>query len=297
MEDVCEWEDDRLAALLPMPDAQANKYSRGRLVVVAGSARYPGAACLAAAAGQRAGAGYTECVCAPESVGVLRAYRASLVVRSWEGLSTADLPASAPGKPVAYVVGPGFDAADAECVRLALSVLENAAAPVLVDGGALGALSTSKGRRLLEHRFACGFPTVATPHGGEAARLARALDLPVDDQAELARLLSLAYGLVACVKGPDTFVSDGEDVVAVRRGSAALAKAGTGDVLAGIAGALLAQGLAPVDAAVLAVTLHAEAGCLAAARFTDVSVIPEDVVEAVPDAIKKIANAGGRSVG
>ncbi len=288
MADVREYGADELVALLPLPADDANKYTRGRLVVVAGSARYPGAACLAACAGQRAGAGYTEVVCAPEAVDLVRSCRSSLVVRSWLGWGAADLPADAPGKPVAFALGPGFDAEDAACTRNAYLVLKHADAPVLVDGGALAALSTPKGRRLLKRRFVRGLPTVVTPHGGEAARLAEPFGLPTDDPAGLARLVALAYGVVAVVKGPDTFVSDGDDVVAVRCGTPALAKAGTGDVLAGVLGAFLAQGLEPTDAAVLAATLHALAGRCASVRRTDIGVVAEDVVEALPEAVSAL---------
>ena len=215
MADVREYGADGLVALLPLPAADANKYTRGRLVVVAGSARYPGAACLAACAGQRAGAGYTEVVCAPEAVDLVRSCRSSLVVRSWLGWGAADLTADAPGKPVAFALGSGFDAEDAACMRNAYLVLKHAEAPVLVDGGALAALSTPKGRRLLKRRFVRGLPTVVTPHGGEAARLAEPFGLSTDDPAGLARLIALAYGVVAVVKGPDTFVSDGDDAAAV----------------------------------------------------------------------------------
>lgn len=151
-------------------------------------------------------------------------------------------------------------------------------------------LASDKGRRLMRRRFVNGWPTVITPHAGEAARLAAPLDLPTDDPERLARLLALAYGAIAVVKGPDTFISDGDEVVRVTEGTAALAKAGTGDVLAGMLGALLAQGLDPVDASVLAVTLHARAGRIAADRLTAISVTAEDVVAAIPLAIRSVAD-------
>lgn len=285
MEDVREYTLDDLAKLVPVPDRRANKYTRGCLVVVAGCAQYPGAACLAACAGQRAGAGYTEVFCAPEAVDVVRACRSSLVVRSWASISAVPVFQSTPEKPVACVVGPGFAAEDEECARLTHWVLEHIQAPVLVDGGALDALATVQGRALLARRVEHGLPVVVTPHGGEAARLARPLNLPMGDQGELARRIANAYQVVAVVKGSDTFVSDGEEVVAVRLGTPALAKAGTGDVLAGMLGAFLAQGVAPVDASVLTATLHAQAARLASARLTDVCVVPEDVIEALPGAV------------
>lgn len=286
------YDAERLAALLPGPASDVHKYSRGRLVVIGGAAAYPGAACLAAAASQRMGAGYTEVLCAPESVSAVRAFRPSLVVRSWEALPPSSFAAARSGRPVAYAVGSGFDAADdaSEAKRLVHRALKHAHAPLLVDGGGLATLASDKGRRLMRRRFVNGWPTVITPHAGEAARLAAPLELPTDDQGELARLLALAYGAIAVVKGPDTFISDGDEVVRVDEGTAALAKAGTGDVLAGMLGALLAQGLNPFDASVLAVTLHARAGRLAADRLTAISVIAEDVVAMIPAAIRSVAD-------
>ena len=132
-------------------------------------------------------------------------------------------------------------------------------------------------------------PTVITPHAGEAARLAAPLALPTDDPAQLALLLSQAYGVTAMVKGPVTYISDGETIVRMSDGTSALAKAGTGDVLAGMAAALLAQGLVPVDACVLAAALHARAARAAAKRLTSICVTAEDVVAAIPEAIASLS--------
>ena len=90
------------------------------------------------------------------------------------------------------------------------------------------------------------------------------------------------------MKGPVTYASDGDEIVRMAHGTPALAKAGTGDVLAGLVGALLAQGANALDAAVLGAELHARAGRVAAARLTDVAVIAEDVLEAVPRAIAEL---------
>lgn len=289
-ENLREYPDHKLAALVPLPADDANKYSRGTLTAVVGSERYPGAACLAAAASQRAGAGYTEVVTHAAAVNIVRAWRPSLVVRPRSALSEA-LASARAGKPRAYLVGSGFDAQDAESASLTLSVLEGTRAPVVVDGGGLDALVGEEGRRLLLRRRDEGCATVITPHAGEAARLARPLGLPADDPCALSRALSRALGVVALVKGPITYASDGEQVARMAHGTPALAKAGTGDVLAGVAGALLAQGLDALDAAVLAAELHARAGRAAAARLTDVAVTAEDVVEALPSAIAELLGA------
>ena len=338
MQRTRKYSSEQLAGLLPFPAAKANKYTRGKATLVVGSAEYPGAACLAARAAERMGAGYTEVACAPESVAAVRAASASLVVRDWSdlvayseidpderGVGVPQLPNSAAASttalqlqtimaarptrlaprpsvlgpaapasrnhPCAFLVGSGFNAADPLSETLTCTVLGGAATAVVVDGGGLAALATPEARLILRQRFVDGVPTVITPHLGEAARLAAALDLPTEDPAHLTKLLSLAYGVIAMVKGPDTFVSDGGAVYRMSGGTAALAKAGTGDVLAGMTCALLAQGLEPVDACMLAATLHARAGAAAAERLTDICVAAGDVIDALPEAIRELLKA------
>ena len=274
---------------LPQPAADANKFSRGKLELVAGSARFPGAAALAARASQRMGAGYTEIVCAPESVVPVWLASPALVVRSWEDWSAAALPASRPGKPFAVCVGPGFDAEDAAEADLLFEVLEAAHCPVIVDGGALSFLCQKRALRYLERRFVEGLETVITPHGGEAARLVDAWELDASLQgAELAQALARAFGVVVALKGPVTYLADDERVLAMDEGTPALAKAGTGDVLAGMVGALLAQGAPAFDAVACAALLHARAGRAAAEALTDIGVAADDVVESIPAAIRTL---------
>lgn len=321
---VVEYNTLQLASLLPIPSSQTNKYDRGKLVLVGGSESYPGAACLAAAAAQRMGAGYVLVYCAPESAGVLRSARSSVVAKSWnvperllvegrteeERLALASNPealffaGASPEHPLACVLGPGIDATcSQDCERMA-RVLEAmpCQVPLLVDGGALTALAARPGfADWLRVRMAQGGATVLTPHAGEAARLARAVGLePVDcyapdaDQARFAQLLANEYGSTVLLKGPNTFLAvaaeaqpnpDDPLVMVLREGTAALAKAGAGDVLAGMVGALLAQGLPAADAAALGSALHAQAGVQAAYTLTTICVTPEDVVESIPAAV------------
>ncbi len=317
----------QLSELLPAPAASVSKYTRGKAVLVAGCADYPGAACLAACAAQRCGAGYVEVACAPESVAQVRHASPSLVVRPWtelaayskldpdeRGIGAPQTPVgdtssqllqhailaarpsrlaprprvlgpSSPKNPLAFLVGSGLDRADPLSASLTCAVLAGTSAPVVVDGGGLDALSTTEGRLILRQRFVDGCTTIITPHAGEAARLAGALDLPIDDDALLSRLLSLAFGVVVMLKGPDTFVSDGDEVYRMALGTPALAKAGTGDVLAGMTCALAAQGMGAIDACMLASSLHAKAASAASKRLSDICVIPTDVIEAIPQAV------------
>ena len=272
-----------IAELHPAEDA--NKYTRGKLTVVAGSARYPGAAALAARASQRMGAGYTEVITAAEAVDVVRLASSSFVVRSFGEWSPKKALVAKEGKPCAVCMGPGFEGSDDEAA-LVVRVLKRAARPVLVDGGGLAALGAAKALKQLSKRAEQNLPTVITPHGGEAARLAKPFSLPVDDPEQLAAGLSLALHAIVVLKGPVTYVADGKRVEAMREGTPALAKAGTGDVLAGMIGALLAQGVDSFEAALAGAGLHARAGKAAAGRLTDIAVTAEDVIEAIPEALQ-----------
>lgn len=282
-----------LAALAPWPDPQANKYTRGKLSLVAGAAAYPGAACLAGAAAERAGAGYTEVFCAGESLLAVRSFRPSLVARDWREWHPARQEARRADRTGACVIGCGFDG-DARQRELVAETVRAATGPVLIDGGAIGLMADTAGQRLARERAERGVgPLVLTPHGGEAARLARGAELEgALGGPELAVGLARAYRALIVLKGPITFIADAQGIVeTMDRGTAALAKAGTGDVLAGIIGALLAQGLAPRDAAALGCALHAEAGRAAAQELTEICVSAEDVIAALPQAVRAIVGA------
>lgn len=276
------------ASLVPIPAPDAHKYSRGKAVVVAGSSPYPGAACLSACATQLAGAGYTQVFTSKRNKMLVQAFRPSLVVKSFAAFDVAAaLPAGSKG---AFVVGPGFDSADSEAEGITRRVLKQAKAPVLVDGGALTFLSAPKMRKILRQRFERGCVTVLTPHSGEAARLTApfSLDLSAMPQEEAAYSLALCYGAVVVLKGPDTVIASAERNRKVTEGTAALSKAGTGDVLAGVIGGFLAQGLDAFDAAHLGVYVHAQAGNVAAEQKGIVSTCAEDVLWAIPDALKPL---------
>lgn len=279
------WGDDALRAAFPIPSSDSNKYTRGVLTVVAGCARYPGAACLASYAGQRMGAGYTEVVTCKAARQAILSTHPSMVLHDLKSWRPMDLRSNEHGARHALCVGPGFDPADEELCDLALELLEMTQVPVLVDGGALAALGSLDAARLLIGRRVHRVPTVLTPHQGEALRLAHALNLNTSEPARLSLLLAASTECIVAVKGPNTYISDGDRIVPVLEGTAALAKAGTGDVLAGMIAALLAQGVDAFSATVLGCTLHARAGVSAAERLTEVGVTPEDVIEYVPAAV------------
>ncbi|KJY39985.1 NAD(P)H-hydrate epimerase [Streptomyces sp. NRRL S-495] len=221
-----------VAALLPVPGAESDKYRRGVVGVAAGSARYPGAALLAVAGALRGGAG------AVRYVGTA----AEEVVRCFpETLVTEGGPAGA-GRVQAWVVGPGGGEGAGRALAEALA----ADVPVLVDADGLTELARL-GPGALAGRTA---PTLLTPHTGEAARLLAGAGGDGGTRSEQAR---------PPAADPPPASGRGYAQGAVRvnpTGTAWLATAGSGDVLAGLAGSLLAAGLSAPDAAAVAAYLH-----------------------------------------
>ncbi|MFJ9245961.1 NAD(P)H-hydrate dehydratase [Streptomyces sp. NPDC101776] len=234
-----------VAALLPVPGAESDKYRRGVVGIAAGSGRYPGAAVLAVAGALRGGAGAVRYV-GPAADAV--------IARFPEVLVSEGGPLKA-GRVQAWVVGPGAgDDASAvgEVVTADVPVLIDADGLRLVDAGAV------RGR---------GAPTLMTPHAGEAAALLGVARGEVEGaRLESVRELAGRYGATVLLKGSTTLVADsGGGVVRVNStGTGWLATAGSGDVLSGLAGSLLAAGLSAFDAGSVGAYLHGLAGRLAA---------------------------------
>ncbi|MGF1426388.1 NAD(P)H-hydrate dehydratase [Kitasatospora sp. LaBMicrA B282] len=263
-----------LAALLPVPGTESDKYRRGVLGVLAGSERYPGAALLAVAGALHGGAGAVRYQGRPAE---------EVVRRHPEVLLTT-------GRVQAWVVGPGSGDDTPEALDDALA----SEVPVLVDADGLTELAR-RGPAALAGRTA---PTLLTPHAGEAARLLG--DGTTADRVAAARLrhareLAARYGATVLLKGSTTVVARPDGTARVNpTGTAWLATAGSGDVLAGLAGALLAAGLPPFDAAPAAAYLHGLAGRLAAGA-PGAPITAQEVAAALPAAWRD-AVQGGRAV-
>jgi hydroxyethylthiazole kinase-like uncharacterized protein yjeF len=239
-----------VARLLPVPSGESDKYRRGVVGIVAGSARYPGAAVLAVAGALRGGAGAVRYV-GPGGDAVIARYPETLV---HEG------PPSKAGRVQAWAVGPGLGG-DPEVASEVADLLASADVPVLIDADGLRLLDASAVR-------ARTAPTLLTPHAGEAAALL-GVDRAEVESGRLAAVRELAsrYGATVLLKGSTTVIAGPDPATPVRvnaTGTPWLATAGTGDVLTGLSGSLLAAGLAPRDAASAGAYLHGLAARLAA---------------------------------
>ncbi|MEU9835448.1 NAD(P)H-hydrate dehydratase [Streptosporangium sp. NPDC048047] len=262
-----------VALMLPRPGVESDKYRRGVVGVAAGSHLYTGAAVLAVGGAVRAGAGMVRYAGPAEPVAQVRARWPEVVITPLEpGEGIGEV-----GRVQAWVLGPGLGTGP-EALAVARSVLASDV-PVLVDADGLTLVA---GNRSLLRRSA---PVLITPHAGELSRLLGVPRSRIEARrSEYARRAADELGVTTLLKGSTTVVAEDERPVRINlTGSPWLATAGTGDVLAGVAGALLAAGLGPYDAASCAAYLHGLAG-----RNGPVSAW--DVLEGVPEAVREVTD-------
>ena len=255
-----------VAGLVPRPGPRDDKYTRGVVGVAAGSSIYPGAGVLSTGSAVRGGAGM-----------VRYAGGAAEHVRSrWpEAIVTEGKPSEA-GRVQAWVVGPGIGIDDA-AAGLLRDVLGQDV-PVLVDADGLTLLAREP--ELVRSRTA---PTVLTPHDREFERVAGPVGA---DRVGAARRAAAELGVTMLLKGDATVVASPDGVAYVNpTGTPWLATAGSGDVLSGLGGALLAGGVEPTLAAAVAVYLHGLAGSIAAGGA---STSATGVLDALPDALRTV---------
>ena len=252
---------------LAPPTAADHKYTRGMVAVVGGPMR--GAATLAAGAAQRAGAGYVL-LAGQDDGGALA------LVRRVPAGSAALAEMLADRRIGATVIGPGLGRDDE--ARSKLGIALRAGRPLVIDADALTLLADNGPETLA----ALPHPPILTPHEGEFARLFG--DLP-GSKADRARAAAARSGAIVLLKGADSVVAHPDGRAAIAAPAPAwLASAGTGDVLAGIAAAMVARGLAPFEAAEAALWLHAEA-----ARRAGPGLIADDLLPRLSGALAACA--------
>jgi hydroxyethylthiazole kinase-like uncharacterized protein yjeF len=240
---------DDVAAWLPTRAVDRHKW-RAAVLVMAGSPGMTGAAELVAAAAQRAGAGMVR-IGSPGAADPARPVEAvglALPAQDW-----ATVALEAADRCTAIVIGPGLGRSGDTHSQL-VELLRSTSLPAVVDGDGLALLGRDAGDVLADRQG----PVVLTPHDGEFAALTGGS--PGPDRLAAARSLAAATGAVVLLKGSVTVVADpAGEVRVVAEGDARLATAGTGDVLSGVIGALLADGVPALDAAAAGAWLHARA--------------------------------------
>jgi hydroxyethylthiazole kinase-like uncharacterized protein yjeF len=268
-------------ALFPEPSLSGHKYDRGHAVIVSGPFWSTGAARLAARGALRAGAGLVTIASPREALAINAAANLAIMVRPVDGAKELEA-FLADRRLNAVALGPGLGVGEATCglVQTALAGERG----VVLDADAITSFAAHP-QRLADALVARGQrPTILTPHEGEFARYFGALDarMKAGSKLERARRAAEATGATVLIKGADTVVAsvDGRASIA-GNAPAYLATAGAGDVLAGMAAGLLAQGMPAFEAASAAVWLHG-----AAAGEVGPGLISEDLPEALPRVLR-----------
>ena len=265
----------------PVPTAQGHKYSRGHAVVVSGRLATTGAARLAARGALRAGAGLVTIASPSEAVSVNAAASLAVMVRPVDG--SAELADFLSDKRRnAVVLGPGGGVGQAMREQVEAALRSEAA--VVLDADALTSFLPGALAELIAQRG--GQNVVLTPHAGEFARLFKTIaeDVNVPAKLEKVREAARTSGVVVLLKGADTVVASPDGRASIADNAPPyLATAGSGDVLAGLIGGLLAQGMPAFEAASAAVWLHGEA-----ANEFGPGLIAEDLPEALPAVYRRL---------
>jgi hydroxyethylthiazole kinase-like uncharacterized protein yjeF len=286
---------------VPRRGRESTKFAAGAVLVCGGSLGLTGAPCLASESAQRAGAGYVTALI-PASLNLVFEQRLleamSVPLPDEDGAlqpAALDTILSRCARAGALTLGPGIGRAEAtqELVR---AVATGAPIPLLLDADGLFAYSGT-----LSQLAARDAPTVLTPHAGELGRLLERESSEIEaHRLSAVREAATTAQAIVVLKGDDTIVCAPDGRAAVSRGgAAALATAGTGDVLSGVIGAYLSKRMDPFTAACAGVFVHARAGQLAAVEIGDEGVIASDVIGRLPQARAAAADAhsgprGGR---
>jgi hydroxyethylthiazole kinase-like uncharacterized protein yjeF len=281
------------AAAFPRRSRAAHKGDFGHVLVIGGSPGKTGAAVLAANGAFAAGAGLVTIATASSALPlVVASARPEIMTEGLTAASVGPLDRSAAMRAVALagsrgavVLGPGLGAEPAT-QAFVREVIRECAAPIVVDADALNALTGDIAADFVRRDR----PTVLTPHPGEMARLVGSTPAEVQQRRlETARSVAASTGAVVVLKGQRTLIAEGDGRVAVNpTGNPGMATAGTGDVLAGIVGALLARGADAWTAATSAVYVHGAAGDDAASRLGEESLTASDLIASLPAVLRSL---------
>lgn len=272
---------------LPARAADAHKGDFGRLLLIGGSRGMSGAISLAGMAALRAGAGLVRLAtadeCQPIVAGLHPAYMTLALPSDRRGRIShraIDVILAAGESADVLALGPGLGRSPGLDL-LVTRLYREIAAPMVVDADALNAIA-ARNTPLGEHRG----PRILTPHPGEFGRLVpESNHAPRAEMEKAGERLAVDANLVIVLKGHRTLITDGRESHHNTTGNPGMATGGTGDVLTGVIAALLGQGLNEIAAARLGTHLHGAAGDLAAARLGQVSLLPTDLIDSLPESI------------
>lgn len=276
-----------IRGLLPHRPENSNKGTFGKVLNIAGSKNYIGAAHLSSLSALKIGAGYVSLACPKSIIPIIASTLHEVtfipLTETYEGAISSENKIHDIYEYNVVSIGCGITTND-ETRRFSFNLINelNTTQKVIIDADGINMLANHKGEISLKN-------AIITPHPKELSRL---LNVPVEEivnnREKYARITSQTYECITVLKGYHSIVTNGETILINMTGSSALAKAGTGDVLTGLIAGLLAQRMKPFEAAILGTYIHGLAGDFAAKDLTKYSVLASDVIEYFPLALNSI---------
>jgi len=268
---------------LPVRPAEGHKGLFGRVLIVGGSDDMLGAPVLAGTSALRMGSGLVQIAVPRAILPAALSITPELIGIGLDKSANPSALTKAAALAEAIVLGPGLGQSPQSKARVMRLIRINK--PMVIDADALNILAAQKA-----WPKSLGAQAVLTPHPGEMKRLVKLIgedEIPSDEEARIALAIraSQAFGQVIVFKVHRTIVTNGDRVYVNHTGDSSLSKAGTGDVLSGMIGSLIGQGMERFDAACAAVHLHGRAGEIAGKKLGPRSVLARDVIESIAEAI------------
>jgi hydroxyethylthiazole kinase-like uncharacterized protein yjeF len=283
-------EELNLRLLDPRPP-QAHKGDYGHLFVLAGSPGKTGAAAMICHGALRTGAGLVTLGISASLNPILETKLTEAMTEPLPDAATGYLSSDASGRilqllegKTAFALGPGIST-QPQVQELLLELIPEVTVPLIIDADGITALASR-----LEIMKRCKSSIILTPHPGEMARLVGTTTQKVqDDRIGVAKAFAATYGCIVVLKGNRTVIATPDEKVYINpTGNPGMASGGVGDILTGMIGGLIAQGLSPLEAAIWGVYLHGLAGDIAERDLGEISLIAGDIIDYLPRAFKEV---------
>lgn len=272
---------------LPKRAQESNKSTFGKILNIAGSKNYTGAAYLSSLAALKIGAGYVTLSSCSSIIPLIASMLPEATYISLNETQDGTISKKNTIKELysynVVSIGCGITTND-ETRDFVFNIINelNINQKLIIDADGINILANHKGEISLKN-------AIITPHPKELSRL---INVPVEEiinnREKYARITAQTYECITVLKGHDSIITNGNEILINPTGSSALAKAGTGDVLTGIISGLLAQNVSPFDAAILGTYIHGLSGDFAKEDLTEYSVLASDVIEYIPFALNEI---------
>lgn len=274
----------RLKSLMPQKEVSANKGTTGTLTVACGSYGMIGAAQMCIQSALRSGTGLVKSILPSNLYPVIAPSLPQAVFMPYTSADTIEVLIKSMEKSKAIISGCGLGN-NSKSQEITEYIINNSKIPIILDADSLNVIANN-----IEILKKAKVPVIITPHPGEMARMLNtSIDMIQNNRLTVATEFAKRYNVIVVLKGAYTIIAhpSGKSVINPT-GNKGMAKAGSGDVLAGIIGSFVSQGMSPFNAAVSGVYCHGYAGDLAEERFGHISMLATDIIDMLPTCIKNI---------